>query len=70
MQGKVKSNDFIGLVMASDYFFTSIGSISLHFGITKDVSNTFFMFDRFHALDTPNFGNLSLEGATIHLDLD
>ena len=43
---------------------------SLHFGITNDLSNTFFMFDRFHALDTPNFGNLSLEGATIHLDLD
>ena len=61
MQGKVTSNDFIGHIMASDYFLNSIGNISLHFDITQDISNTFFMFDRFHALDTPNFRNLSLK---------
>ena len=35
--------------MVSDYDFTHFSKFLLHFDSSKDISNTIFMFDRFHA---------------------
>ena len=48
-EAKLISNVLKGLIMVSDYNFSCYGNISQHIDISKDISNTFFMFDRFHA---------------------
>ena len=56
--------------MTSESKISDFNNISVHFKLSKDIFNIFLMFDRFYALNKPNFGNLSLEGATFHLCLD
>ena len=64
------SNVHAGHIMTSNSKFGDFNNILVHYKLFKDISNIFLMFGRFHALDKPNFGNLSLEGATFHLCLD
>ena len=56
--------------MTSNSKFGDFNNVLIHYKLSKDISKIFLMFGRFHALDKPNFGNLSLEGDTFLLCLD
>ena len=63
-------NVLAGHIITSNSKVGDINNILVHFKLSKGISKIFLMFGRLYALDKPNFGNLSLEGATFHLCLD